>query len=372
MDVAGYKPDSPKKKVSQIFYEAARKTWGNRQGKLGEVVELFKDFSGLRAVKVGGLPEDTYCNLGFDGIGTKIELAERACRHDTVAYDLFAMVCDDAVVRGAEPVVIGSVIDFKSLGADNSYIHYIQEMADGYVNAAKEANVAVLNGEIAELGYRVHGFGSFNYNWCAAVLWFARKGRMLTGKEIKAGNKIVALKEDSFRSNGLTLVRTILGTVYGYNWHNEHFNGKKLAELVLKPSRIYCKAVVDMFGSLNSEPKTEVHGVSHITGGGIPEKLGRTLLPSGFGACLDDLFEPTELMLYCQEKGNVSDAKAYSAWNMGQGMLIITPKPDEVIRIAKEHNIESKVAGEIVSKPGIVVKSKGFGREELVFETRNI
>ena len=90
--------------ASKVLYEAAKATWQNRKGNLGEVVELFQDFSGLRAIHVGGLPNGTYMNLSFDGVGTKMELAERICKHDTVAHDLFAMVCDDAIVRGAEPV----------------------------------------------------------------------------------------------------------------------------------------------------------------------------------------------------------------------------------------------------------------------------
>ncbi|HLD02557.1 MAG TPA: hypothetical protein VJC07_02570, partial [Candidatus Nanoarchaeia archaeon] len=92
-----------KEEVSRIFYEAAKKTWKTRRGDIGEVVEVSHDFSGLRAINVGNLPQDTFMQLNFDGIGTKVEVAERMARHDTAAFDLLAMVCDDAVVRGAEP-----------------------------------------------------------------------------------------------------------------------------------------------------------------------------------------------------------------------------------------------------------------------------
>jgi len=145
--------------ASQVLYNAARYTWGNRKGRF-EVFNPFDDFTGLRAIDISGLPKGTLASLGFDGVGTKMELGERIGKHDTVAYDLFAMVCDDASVRGAEPVLIGSVLDVRSLGTEEkSYINLVKQLADGYIGAAKQARVAVINGEMAELGARVSGYG---------------------------------------------------------------------------------------------------------------------------------------------------------------------------------------------------------------------
>jgi len=351
--------------ASKVLYEAAKLTWKNRKGRLGEVVEIFEDFSGLRAINVGGLPQDTYVNLGFDGVGTKVELGERIAKHDTVAYDLFAMVCDDAVVRGAEPVIIGSILDVRSLSENGEcYIDFVKQLAIGYINAARDANVVVVNGEVAELGSRVNGYGAFNYNWGAGVVWFARKSRMLTGYEIKEGDKLVGLKEHGFRSNGLSLVRKIMKTTHGEDWHKETYQGKSLAEWALHPSRIYSGTIVDMFGGFDGDPKAEVHGVAHITGGGVPGKLGRLLKPSKLGAYIDNPFEPCDLMRYCQEKGGVQDSEAYKTWNMGQGMIIVTPKPDDVMRVASEHGIESRLMGEVSAKPGIRIKNKGLNSDK--------
>ena len=192
--------------VSKILYNAAKQTWINRKGKLGELIVPFDDFSGVRAIDVSGLPKGTLMNMGFDGVGTKIELAERANNYKTIAYDLFAMVCDDAVVRGAEPVIIGSILDVNSLGKKGeSHINQVKQLAEGYINAAKEANVAVVNGEVAELGKRVGGYGSFNSNWGAAVSWFANKNKLITGFKIKPGDYLVSFREKGFRSNGLSL-----------------------------------------------------------------------------------------------------------------------------------------------------------------------
>lgn len=358
--------------VSRILYNAAKQTWENRKGTLGELVVPFDDFSGIRAIDVSSLPSGTLMNIGFDGVGTKVEIAERVCDHRTIAYDLFAMVCDDAVVRGAEPVIMGSILDVNSLGkGKESYLKQIKQLAEGYIGAAKAANVAVVNGEVAELGSRVKGFGPFNYNWGASVVWFAKKERIFTGKEVKLGDAVVALREDGFRSNGISLVRKIMRDAHGENWHNEiSISSRTLGELALKPSRIYCSAVADMFGGYSGEQKAELHGVVHVTGGGIPGKLGRVLKPSGLGAVLDDLFDCPEIMRYCMEKGKVSDREAYSTWNMGQGMLLITPDPKEVIRLASKHKIEAKIAGKISSEKSIrITKCENTKKESpLIFK----
>ncbi|MEE9525321.1 MAG: AIR synthase-related protein, partial [Candidatus Woesearchaeota archaeon] len=133
----------------------------------------------------------------------------------------------------------------------------------------------------------------------------------------------------------------------------------KLGNLVLEPSTIYSKAVVHMHGGFKTKGCCEIHGVSHITGGGIPGKLGRVLRPSGLGAELHDLFDPCKAMQYCQKLGEVSDEEAYKTWNMGQGLAIITPEPEKIIEEASKFEIKAKVAGRVVLTPGINIKSKG-------------
>jgi phosphoribosylformylglycinamidine cyclo-ligase len=338
-------------------------------------------------------------NMGFDGIGTKVEIAEREGRHDTAAYDLFAMVCDDCPPRGAEPVIVGSILDVRSLGTDeHSHIELVKQLGRGYVEAAKDAGVAVVNGEIAELGGRVVGYSSppglmarlrqsarylargelepapgFHYNWGAGVVWFAKKDRMFTGREIKEGDYLVGLREDGPRSNGLSLIRKVCKKAHGREWHKEKpdsYSTKTLGGMALEPSRIYSKAVVEMFGGFDGEPQAEIHGISHITGGGIPGKLGRTLKPSGLGAYISDPLDPCYLMLYCQEKGGIEDREAYRTFNMGQGMIIITPDPVKVSMVAKKHNIDAVYMGTVTEKPGITIRSKGTRSrgKELVFD----
>lgn len=348
-----------KKQVSKALYEAAKKTWENRKGKIGEVISPRQDFSGVRGIDVSNLPTGTILGGNVDGIGTKVEVSERLNDHRTSAFNLIGMVADDTITYGAEPIAVFSIFDTNTLRTLTR--KQLEQLTEGYVNAAAEANVAVLNGETAELGKRVSGFGDFNYNWGATCIWIAKRERMFTGKETQEGDYLIAFGEDGFRSNGFTLLKKILTKNYGKKWHEHTWKKTKqnLAELALTPSRIYTPAVVAMFGGYSQEPKTEIHGVAHITGEGIPEKLGRVLKPSGLGALINNPFEPTEFMRHVQELGKVSDREAYEAWNMGQGMIIISPKPDEVVDIASNYGIEAKPIGKVIRARGISIKNKG-------------
>ncbi|MBW2978197.1 hypothetical protein KY331_05095 [Candidatus Woesearchaeota archaeon] len=359
--------------ASKILYEAAKKTFENRKDNIGEIIVPFDDFSGVRVIDISELPKGSFMCTGFDGIGTKVEIAQRMGNHSSIAFDLFAMVCDDAVVRGAEPVLIGSVLDVNSLGAEgHSNIFMLKQLAGGYISAAKAANVAVVNGEIAELGNAIGGFGKFKYNWCASVVWFANKEGLFTGKEIKLGDSVVVLQEKGFRANGLSLVRKILSMKHGEDWHNFKFEGEKMGDLVLEPSTIYSKAVVHMHGGFKTKGVCNIHGVAHITGGGIPGKLGRVLKASGYGAELNDLFSPCKAMQYCQKIGDVKDKEAYKTWNMGQGLVIITPEPEKVVSEASKFGINAKIAGKIIEERKIKLKSKGVfhNGEQLVFDIK--
>ncbi|MBN2457827.1 hypothetical protein JXB31_01710 [Candidatus Woesearchaeota archaeon] len=356
---------------AKILYNAAKETWKNRSGMIGSIISPFDDFSGIRAIDISMLPKGSMLCMGFDGVGTKAEIAQRMDRHDTIAFDLLAMVCDDAVLRGGEPVLAGSILDVNTLGTDESRLSAIKQLAEGYVKAAKEAGVAIINGELAQLGDAVGGHGKgLAYNWGAGLIWLARKDRLFTGKEIKKGDSIVMLKEEGFRSNGLSLVRRVFEENLGPEWHIHEFNGKLLGELVLTPSRIYSRAVVSMHGGFETEGSCILHGVAHITGGGIAEKLGRVLKPCRLGAELTDLFPPCDAMRYCQELRGIADKEAYRTWNMGQGMALITPEPEKVIAEAKKHGIEAKAVGRIVKGKRLTLVSQGaFSKgEEIGFD----
>jgi len=123
-----------------------------------------------------------------------------------------------------------------------------------------------------------------------------------------------------------------------------------------------------MIGGVDGEPQAEIHGVAHITGGGVPGKLGRILKPKSLGAFIDDPFPPGDIVLYCQQLGKVPDEEAYKTWNMGQGMVVVSPEPDKVMEAARDFQLEAKVIGRVVSTSGTSIRSKGSFKKDKVLE----
>lgn len=348
--------------AAKILYKAAKTTWANRAKALGEIVTPFDDFSGLRAIRVENLPVGTLMNVGFDGVGTKAEFAERSGHYESLAYDLIAMVADDAVIRGGEPVLVGSILDINTLGTDEKRLQIISALAEGYTKAAAAAGVAIINGELAQLGSRVSGYGDgFHLSWGASCVWFANEERMITGQEVSPGDTVIGLREPGLRSNGISLIRRVLEQKYGPKWHEQSLNGTPIIDLALSPSVIYSKALVDMFGGWNlGQPhRAKIHAAAHITGSGLAGKLGRALKPSGLGASIDNPFDPPALMTHVQEVGSVTDEEAYRTWHMGQGMVIITPEPHPVLAVARAHHLEGQVIGTVTKSPAIRISSRG-------------
>ncbi len=348
--------------ISKLLYEAAKQTYGNRPG---AVAELHSSFSGLRAIHPGYKPDGCYELLGSDGIGTKVEIAERIGDYSTIAHDLFAMVCDDAVVRGSEPIAINTVLDVNVLkDNDEATLKALQQIATGYAQAARLAKVVILSGELAELGNRVKGYGTFNYNWCATLLSYAHKDRVLAGNKIKPGDALIGLGEDGFRSNGLTDARRVLNEKFGPHWHKKvvsKLDTVPLGQLVAKPSIIYSRFITELTGGcdITKQPLAEVSGVAHITGGGIPSKLGRMLEPSGLGANLTAPQTPPMIMRFVQDLDGLSDKQAYGKWHMGSGMIISTSDPQAVLDHAEKRSFKAQVIGEVTKEPGIRIVSRG-------------
>jgi len=262
----------------------AKKTVEHRSGKPG-------------ALALG--PEDAFATiLDFgmtkiavtsDGIGTKIELAERLGTYDTLGFDLVAMVVDDLAATGAHPVGISNILDVDSLDEG-----IVDDLMKGLHDAATVAGIVITGGEIAQLGERIRGWGErMHFNWCGTgVGVLSEEAGFVDDSRVGPGDVIVSLASRGLRSNGFTLARNILQRAHGDDWHNTSFDGKtSWGQTLLSPSRIFAPAVRRL-----EDCGVPLHGVAHITGGGIPDNLARVLAANRYGAALDTLFPPHAAM----------------------------------------------------------------------------
>jgi phosphoribosylformylglycinamidine cyclo-ligase len=362
-----------------MLYRASIQTYDNRPGLVRDVGG---GFSGFKTIPLANLPNplDLEDLFGFDGVGTKVEIAERLQDYTTVAYDLLAMVCDDGVVRGGEPVAVGSVLDVSQLKytgdeeATERVRDGIVQLATGYINAAAEAGVVIINGETAELGGRVKGWDEIkglNFNWAAAVKSYVHNKRALTGDLLQEGQIIVGLQETGFRSNGITDVRAALEAKHGPDWHSvvvPELGEETLGQLVLRPSKIYSQIITALTGGMNYDNPSlaNVFGVAHVTGGGQQGKIGRMLKGTGLGAIIDNPIGPPQAMLYTQEAAKMSDEKAHTRWHMGPGMVVVTDEAgvSVVEEEAAKRGVVAKEIGRTTSSGLVVIRNTGYYRDQ--------
>jgi phosphoribosylformylglycinamidine cyclo-ligase len=288
-----------------------------------------------------------------DGIGTKAELAERTGIYRTLGYDLVAMVADDLVANGIEPVNLVNVLD-----VDKPDEAIVDELMRGLHDACMECGIAVVGGEIAELGSRVGGWGPrMHFNWCATAIGVPRNGcAPIDGGQIEVGDVVIALQSAGWRSNGFSLVRSILERAFGPNWHEVPCGERTWGEVALTPSKLFSPAILALI-----DRDVPLRGVGHITGGGIPSKFGRVLKRSGLGANLYNLFEPHDFMRELLELGDVAPETAWRQWNMGNAMLLVVPTAavDSTLSVLAERGAVAQIAGEIAPGP-IVIQGVAF------------
>ncbi|MDP4008139.1 MAG: AIR synthase-related protein [Candidatus Peregrinibacteria bacterium] len=336
-------------KASRIAYTAAKATFAGREGMIGSAVVQDGGFAGL--VDMG----DFYLVQNDDGIGSKEVIAEAIGKYDTLGYDLLAMVIDDAACVGAEVITCSNTMDVKKVISEK-----VEKLMEGFKNACLAHKVIIPGGEIAELNTMVN-----NNLWNATSVGIVEKHKVITGAKVKAGDKVIALRSDGFRSNGFSLVRHVLENAFGDDCYmhpydedisdaghrpilENHTIEKSWGAKVLTPSKIYYSFIMDLHGRFKEPAKVDIHGIVHVTGGGITANLQR-ILKNGLGAHLDNLFPPHEMMSRLQTLGDISDEEAYKVWNMGNGMFIIVDESDVplVLERAQANNIEAQVAGTI-------------------------
>lgn len=344
-------------RASGLAYGAAKATFIGRKGMIGEPVVSDGGFAGC--LDMG----DFYLVQNDDGVGSKEIIAEAIGKFDTLGYDLLAMVVDDGACVGAEVLTCSNTMDVKKVDAER-----IGEMMEGLKNACLEHKVVIPGGEIAELNTMLN-----NGIWNATAVGIVEKHKLITGAKVKAGDKVIAFQSAGFRSNGFSLVRHVLTTALGENAYLRPYSedgSESWGEMLLTPSRIYYSLIMDLHGRFKEPSKIDLHGVVHITGGGLPGNLPRVLKAEGLGVHLDNLFPAHDMMKRLQRMGNVSDEEAYEVWNMGNGMCVMVDEKDVpfVLERAKALGIPAQVAGTVNTSDKVTLISKGAISEGKVLE----
>jgi phosphoribosylformylglycinamidine cyclo-ligase len=342
-------------KCSKNAYQWAKRSFKFRQNKAGlALMNVDDSFSNILQFPGSRL------GISSDGIGTKIELAERTGIYNTLGYDLMAMVVDDLAANGLEATNISNIIDVDYLDYD-----IIDQLMQGLYEAAEDCNVAISGGEIAELGNRICGYGNrMHFNWCSTAIGYLPdnlKGP-IDGSEIKAGDVIISLKSRGFRSNGFSLVRKIMRENFGNEWHNEKFNDNTTwGKIILTPSLIYSRLITNIISH-----DLELKGIVHVTGGGIADNLDRILRSKNMGAEFTDLHEVPAYVKQVQQLGKIDSKQAYHLWNMGNGMLLVCD-PEiaaQLIPFINESGFTGKIAGLITTEEDIKIN---IGKESIKY-----
>jgi phosphoribosylformylglycinamidine cyclo-ligase len=279
---------------------------------------------------------------GTDGVGTKLRLAIDTGRHDTVGIDLVAMCVNDVVVQGAEPLFF---LDYFATGKLDVGVG--ERLIAGIVEGCVQAGCALVGGETAEMPGMYHGEDYDLAGFCVGIV---EKDAIIDGSATRAGDVVLGLPSSGPHSNGFSLIRKIL-QVSGADLQSP-LDGASLVDRLMAPTRIYVKPLLKLIAQL------PVHGVAHITGGGLVENIPR-VVPEGLEVVLERKSWRREAVFdWLQRQGQVADTEMYRVFNCGIGMTIQVAAADaqRAIGLLREMGVEALVIGEVrAGTRGVVI-----------------
>lgn len=335
---AGVDVEASDRAVELIRARAARAT-------RPEVLDGIGGFAGAFSAAFDGI-EDPVLVSATDGVGTKLLIAQALDRHDTVGIDLVAMVVDDVVCQGAEPLFL---LDYVACGA--LVPERITAIVDGIAEGCAIAGCALLGGETAEHP----GVMDLDaYDLAAFAVGVAPRARLLGAHRVAEGDVVIGLASSGLHANGYSLVRKIiLDADLRLDAEIPGCDGT-LGEELLRPCRIHAPAVL----AAARAPEARIHAAAHITGGGIAANLAR-VLPPGLGAKLDaNAWHRHAIFSFLQEAGGLSEEDMRRVFNLGLGMAILV-SPDAVdaaLAILRAHGETAAVVGEVGLGDGVVIE----------------
>lgn len=270
---------------------------------------------------------------GTDGVGTKLKLAIRHGKHDTIGQDLVAMCANDIAVVGAEPLFF---LDYYATGKLD--VDAGAQIITGIARGCELAGCALVGGETAELPGMYHDGDYDLAGFCVGVV---EKARIIDGTRVRPGDAVLGILSSGLHSNGYSLARKVLEVARADLAGD--FDGRPLGDVLLEPTRIYVKALLALAAAL------DVHALAHITGGGLPGNLPR-VLPAGTGAALDaSAWSRPRIFDWLQAEGGIADDEMYRTFNCGIGMCAVVADGDaeRAVAVLAEHGERAVRIGRI-------------------------
>lgn len=283
---------------------------------------------------------------GTDGVGTKLKLAFAVDKHDTIGIDAVAMCVNDVLAQGAEPLYF---LDYVAVGANEPA--KIENIVAGVAEGCRQAGCALIGGETAEMpGMYTEG----EYDIAGFTCGVVEKSQLIDGSKVKVGDVLVGIASSGVHSNGFSLVRKVirdnaldLNSIY-----SDLDERTKLGEVLLTPTKIYVKQVLEVIRNC------DVHGISHITGGGFDENIPR-ILKDGQGIEVEEgTWEILPVFRFLEKYGKIAHREMFNIFNMGIGMVIAMDESEaaKAIGILEKHGERASVIGRVTDTEGVVIK----------------
>ncbi len=305
-----------------------------RTGVMGEI----GGFGGLYSLNLSNVSNPVLVSA-TDGVGTKLKIASMMDIHDTIGIDLVAMCVNDIIVQGAKPLFF---LDYLAMGSlDNTVA---EKVVQGIAEGCTQSGCALIGGETAEMP------GMYNegeYDLSGFSVGIVDNDKIIDGSYIRNGHKLIGLASSGIHSNGFSLVRKILfdKCQYDVNTKIEEL-GSTLGEELLKPTIIYVPTILSLLRDL------PIHGLVHITGGGIDENIIRVIPEACKAIVHKDSWEIPPVFSILQKEGEVPDTEMQRTFNNGIGMVLIVPDSaaQEVMDRLGAMNEKAWFIGEVESR----------------------
>ncbi|HIK00935.1 TPA: phosphoribosylformylglycinamidine cyclo-ligase [archaeon] len=270
-----------------------------------------------------------------DGVGTKVLLAQKLGKYDTVGIDCVAMNVNDLICLGVTPI---AMVDYIAIKKPDGKI--ISEIGRGLAKGAQQAGISIVGGETAILPEIIKGANEYAFDLAGTAIGIVEKKKIIDGSKIKAGDVLIGLRSSGIHSNGLTLARKVLNV-----------NNKKVASELLKPTKIYVKPILKLINS------AQVLGLAHMTGGGLKNLLR---LNKKIGFKIENWPRPHKIFTQIQRAGKVSDFEMFKTFNMGIGFCVVVPKNQVKKTLALLRKENPFVVGKAIKGNKIIFPSKSI------------